>query len=72
MNGAKVADAEGHRDVPARYRTPGEPVLERAFRLLACFGPGTGELSLTALAGLPKATTLRLARQLVALGAQTR
>ncbi|WP_336246800.1 helix-turn-helix domain-containing protein [Streptomyces cupreus] len=47
-------------------------MLERAFRLLACFGPGTGELSLTALAGLPKATTLRLARQLVALGAQTR
>ncbi|WP_240136455.1 IclR family transcriptional regulator [Streptomyces sp. MUM 178J] len=59
----------GHR--PAR----GEPLLDRAFRLLASFGPDTRVLSLTALAaraGLPKATALRLARQLVDHGALER
>ncbi|WP_189133103.1 IclR family transcriptional regulator [Wenjunlia tyrosinilytica] len=60
-----------------RGRRPprGEPVLERAFRLLACFEPQTPVRSLTALAAharLPKATALRLARQLVEQGALER
>jgi len=49
---------------PAR----GEPVLDRAFRIMKAFGPAHRSLSLAALsarAGLPKATTLRLARKLV-------
>ncbi|AHH96922.1 IclR family transcriptional regulator [Kutzneria albida] len=53
---------------PAR----GEPVLDRAFRLLGCFSPDRPTLSLAALselAGLPKPTALRLARKLVELGA---
>jgi DNA-binding IclR family transcriptional regulator len=61
----------------ARGRRPavGEPVLDRAFRLLACFGPGSQPLSLTSLsvrAGLPKATALRIARKLVEWGALER
>ncbi|MGY5132052.1 helix-turn-helix domain-containing protein [Streptomyces nigrescens] len=58
--------ARGHR--PAH----GEPLLDRAFRMLACFGPDTPVLSLTALASradLPKATALRIARQLTEQGA---
>jgi DNA-binding IclR family transcriptional regulator len=59
---------------PARGGRParGEPVLDRAFRIMAAFGPAHRSLSLTALsarAGLPKATTLRLARKLVEWGA---
>jgi len=56
---------------PAR----GEPVLDRAFRIMTAFGPANRSLSLTALsarAGLPKATTLRLARKLVEWGALER
>lgn len=56
---------------PAR----GEPVLDRAFRIMTAFGPAHRSLSLTALsarAGLPKATALRLARTLVAWGALER
>lgn len=61
--------------VPTRGRKPvsGEPVLDRAFRLLHCF---QGEpLTLTELSGLsalPLTTTLRLARQLVRIGALER
>jgi DNA-binding IclR family transcriptional regulator len=53
----------------------GEPVLDRAFRILGAFGPGSRTLTLTSLAartGLPKATTLRLARKLVEWGALER
>ncbi|WP_058041027.1 IclR family transcriptional regulator [Streptomyces roseifaciens] len=59
----------GHR--PAH----GEPLLDRAFRLLTCFGPDAPVLSLTALAAradLPKATALRIARRLVEHGALER
>ncbi len=53
----------------------GEPVLDRAFRILGAFGPAHRTLTLTSLsvrAGLPKATTLRLARKLVEWGALER
>ena len=61
----------------ARGKKPaqGEAVLDRAFRMLGCFGPGSRTLSLTALsgrAGLPKPTTLRIARKLVEWGALER
>jgi DNA-binding IclR family transcriptional regulator len=49
---------------PAR----GEPLLDRAFRILTAFGPDHRALSLTALslrAGLPKASALRISRKLV-------
>ena len=60
-----------------RGRRPaqGEPVLDRAFRILAAFEPGQRSLSLAALsrrAGLPKPTALRLARKLVQWGALER
>jgi DNA-binding IclR family transcriptional regulator len=60
--------------LPARGRKPahGEPVLDRAFRIMAAFGPDRRSLSLSALssrAGLPKPTALRLARKLSDLGA---
>ena len=51
-----------------RRPTRGEPVLDRAFRILTAFEPGRRSLSLSALsrrAGLPKPTALRLARKLV-------
>src|SRR5580693_329417 len=62
---------------PARGGKParGEPVLDRAFRILNAFGPEHRSLTLTALsgrAGLPKPTALRLARKLVELGALER
>jgi DNA-binding IclR family transcriptional regulator len=62
---------------PPRGRKParGEPVLDRAFRILTAFGPAHRSLSLTALssrAGLPKPTALRLARKLAELGALER
>jgi DNA-binding IclR family transcriptional regulator len=53
----------------------GEPVLDRAFRLLAAFGPADRSLSLTAMsarAGMPKSSALRIARQLVDCGALER
>jgi DNA-binding IclR family transcriptional regulator len=61
----------------ARGRRParGEPVLDRAFRILAAFEPGRRSLSLAALsrrAALPKPTALRLARKLVQCGALER
>ncbi|MFK0181651.1 IclR family transcriptional regulator [Streptomyces xanthochromogenes] len=49
--------------------------MDRAFRLLACFGPDSPALSLTSLAAradLPKATALRIVRQLTAQGALER
>ena len=55
--------------------TPGEPVLDRAFRILAAFGPQQRALTLTSLrvrAALPKPTALRLARKLVEQGALER
>jgi DNA-binding IclR family transcriptional regulator len=65
----EVAAGRGGR--PAQ----GEPVLDRAFRILAAFEPGRRSLSLAALsyrAGLPKPTALRLARKLVQWGALER
>jgi DNA-binding IclR family transcriptional regulator len=53
----------------------GEPVLDRAFRILTAFGPADRALSLTALslrADLPKPTALRLARKLTQWGALER
>ena len=61
--------------VRGRKPTAGEPVLERAFRLLAAFGPADRSLSLTAMsarAGVPKSSALRLARQLIECGALER
>jgi DNA-binding IclR family transcriptional regulator len=62
---------------PARGGKPvhGEPVLDRAFRIMTAFGPERRSLSLTALstrAGLPKPTALRLARKLIEWGALER
>jgi DNA-binding IclR family transcriptional regulator len=53
----------------------GEPVLDRAFRILGSFGPDDRSLSLTSLsarAGLPAPSALRIARKLVELGALER
>ena len=62
---------------PARGGKParGEPMLDRAFRIMTAFGPDHRSLSLTALssrAGLPKPTALRLARKLMEWGALER
>jgi DNA-binding IclR family transcriptional regulator len=64
-------------DVRVRGRRPaqGEPVLDRAFRLLNTFGPENRSLSLTALsvrAGVPRPSALRIARKLVEWGALER
>ena len=59
----------------SRGRKPpsGEPVVERAFRLLRCFDGNPLTLTeLSARAGTPLSTTLRLVRQLVAIGALER
>lgn len=53
----------------------GEPVVDRALRLLDAFGLGNERLTLEQLSvrsGIPKATTLRLARRLEAWGALER
>jgi DNA-binding IclR family transcriptional regulator len=53
----------------------GESIIERAFRLLAGFRASDRSLSLTALSnrsGIPKSSTLRLARKLVEVGALER
>ncbi|WP_405592355.1 IclR family transcriptional regulator [Streptomyces sp. NBC_01092] len=66
---------EEHSPVRGRRPAHGEPLLDRAFRMLACFRPDTPALSLTALAAqadLPKATALRIARQLAQQGALER
>jgi DNA-binding IclR family transcriptional regulator len=65
----------GHSQVRGRRPAHGEPVLDRAFRMLGAFGPAHRSLSLTSLsarAGLPKPTTLRLARKLTEWGALER
>lgn len=52
-----------------------DSVLARAFRILGAFGPRDTSLGLSALgtrSGLPKSTALRIARQLVELGALER
>ncbi|MGV9673993.1 IclR family transcriptional regulator [Nocardia sp. NPDC003482] len=53
----------------------GEPVLDRAFRILEAFTAAEERLTLTSLSarsGLPKSTALRLATRLVELGALER
>ena len=53
----------------------GEPLLDRAFRILTAFSPEHRSLSLTALslrADLPKASALRIIRKLVEWGALER
>ncbi len=53
----------------------GEPLIDRAFRILTAFGPEHRSLTLTALsvrAGLPKASALRITRKLVEWGALER
>ncbi|MYW90750.1 IclR family transcriptional regulator [Amycolatopsis rubida] len=53
----------------------GEPILERAFRLLGAFAEAGESLPLHALAtraGLPKSTTSRIANQLMGVGALER
>jgi hypothetical protein len=67
----------GNMGAVVRGRKPptGEPLLERAFRLLAAFRPGDRSLSLTAMsarAHIPKSSALRIARQLVDCGALER
>ena len=60
--------------VRGRKPAHGEPVLDRAFRILTAFGPDRS-LSLSALSvrtALPKPTALRLARKLAELGALER
>jgi DNA-binding IclR family transcriptional regulator len=62
-------------DTRSRGRKPpsGEPVVDRAFRLLRCFdGTPLTLTELSARAGVPLSTTLRLVRQLVAIGALER
>lgn len=66
---AEATPVRGHR------ASHGEALLDRAFRVLGCFGPDTPVLSLTSLAArseLPKATALRIARKLVEKGALER
>lgn len=58
-----------------RKPTSGEPMLQRAFKLLAVFGPSVRSLSLTSMsirAGIPKSSALRIARQLIDCGALER
>jgi DNA-binding IclR family transcriptional regulator len=65
----------GGARIRGRRPPQGEPVLNRAFRILAAFGPDDRSLSLTSLsarAGLPAPSALRIARQLVELGALER
>lgn len=61
---------------PRGRRPPaGEPVLDRAFRLLGAFSHETPTLTLTQLthrSGLPMSSTLRLAKHLARLGAMER
>jgi|SRR5580692_5355319 DNA-binding IclR family transcriptional regulator len=67
--------AGGESRIRGRRPPHGEPVLSRAFRILAAFGPDDRSLSLTSLsarAGLPAPSALRIARQLVDLGALER
>src|SRR5580693_6808026 len=70
----RAAMAEGGR-VRGGKPPQGEPVLDRAFRILASFGPADRSLPLTSLsarAGLPMTSALRIAQKLVELGALER
>lgn len=71
-----MPDDSPERGTERGRRPPhGEPVLDRAFRILSAFGPASRTLSLTSLSartGLPKPTTLRIARKLVEWGALER
>jgi DNA-binding IclR family transcriptional regulator len=59
--------------VRGRKPASGEPVLDRAFRLLRCFeGTPLTLTELSARSGTPMSTTLRLVRQLVTIGALER
>jgi DNA-binding IclR family transcriptional regulator len=76
---AETPDGEGDGSVGARVRgrrpPHGEPVLDRAFRMLGSFRPDDRSLSLSSLsarAGLPAPSALRIARKLVELGALER
>jgi len=69
MTGPATARARGRK--PAH----GESIIDRALRLLSAFEGHDGALPLTSLsarAGLPKSTTLRIARQLSGWGALER
>jgi DNA-binding IclR family transcriptional regulator len=69
---AEGTDMEGSSTARGGKPARGEPVLDRAFRIMTAFGPAHRSLSLAALsarAGLPKPTALRLARKLVEWGA---
>jgi DNA-binding IclR family transcriptional regulator len=75
--GAPDGGGDGDADARIRGRRPphGEPVLDRAFRILGSFRPDDRSLSLTSLsarAGLPAPSALRIARKLVELGALER
>jgi DNA-binding IclR family transcriptional regulator len=68
---------DGNANARIRGRQPphGEPVLDRAFRILGSFGPDDRSLTLTSLsarAALPAPSALRIARRLVELGALER
>lgn len=73
-----AATTSGRMEVRAdvdETKPVGEPVLERAFRVLRTFGAEQRPLTLTSLSarsGLPKSTVLRLTRTLVRLGALER
>lgn len=75
-----IEDAGAEDDgVKARGRgkrpAQGEAVVDRAFALLACFGPTRRRLSLAELSrvsGIPTSSTLRLATQLMGWGALER
>lgn len=71
MSDQSLATSAARGGRPAR----GEPLLDRAFRILTAFSPDCRSLSLTALsvrAGLPKASALRIIRKLVEWGALER
>ncbi|HEX4090878.1 MAG TPA: IclR family transcriptional regulator [Trebonia sp.] len=73
--GGRAGGAPSGGRIRGRRPPHGEPVLTRAFRILASFGPDDRSLplsSLSARAGLPAASALRIARQLVELGALER
>jgi len=71
MSGSELVPLAARGGRPAQ----GEPLLDRAFRILTAFGPEHRSLTLTALsvrAGLPKASALRITRKLVEWGALER
>jgi DNA-binding IclR family transcriptional regulator len=75
MGQTAIQRHNGDMNSRSRGRKPpsGEPVVERAFRLLRCFDGNPLTLTeLSARAGTPLSTTLRLVRQLVAIGALER